>query len=291
VYPYFGPLRVSGCTEIRVLDGMRCVHGGSGDAVLHGVQPRLVFACLVMNRGRPVTAETLADLLWTTGRATHWEGAVRGVVAKVRAFLQHADQTGARIENEGHTYRLVCDPSVTVDLWQAEHDLVDVGTFVDHRQWASAAAPADRVVTQLGGTLLPGVQHDALDQWRSDIAKLRRRSLRLASTAASHCGSHDHAVAYAEAAVADEQFDEEGHRGLIAAYLAAGNRSQALRAYGRCRRMLAAELGVAPSPATEALYLQALGAEPITAAALGCIRASGAGRVRSAQTVLLCGEA
>jgi len=42
------------------------------------------------------------------------------------------------------------------------------------------------------------------------------------------------------------------------AHAAAGNRSAALRAYERCRQLLADELGVSPSPQTEAVYLDIL---------------------------------
>jgi DNA-binding SARP family transcriptional activator len=40
---------------------------------------------------------------------------------------------------------------------------------------------------------------------------------------------------------------------LIAAHLAAGNPGEALRQYGILRRLLARELGVEPSPATDRL--------------------------------------
>jgi DNA-binding SARP family transcriptional activator len=42
------------------------------------------------------------------------------------------------------------------------------------------------------------------------------------------------------------------------AHAAAGNRADALRAYERCRCLLAEELGVSPSPQTEAVYLDIL---------------------------------
>jgi len=38
------------------------------------------------------------------------------------------------------------------------------------------------------------------------------------------------------------------------AHAAAGNRAEALRAYDRCRTLLAEELGVSPSPALDQLY-------------------------------------
>jgi DNA-binding SARP family transcriptional activator len=47
---------------------------------------------------------------------------------------------------------------------------------------------------------------------------------------------------------------------LIRAHTALGNRAEALRVYESCRRLLAAELGADPSPETQALYIELLGA-------------------------------
>jgi DNA-binding SARP family transcriptional activator len=62
----------------------------------------------------------------------------------------------------------------------------------------------------------------------------------------------------AEEAVALEPFRETGYRQLMRAHAAGGNRAEALRAFQRCRALLADELGVDPSPETEAAYLQLL---------------------------------
>ena len=41
-------------------------------------------------------------------------------------------------------------------------------------------------------------------------------------------------------------------------HAAQGNRAEALRVYQQCRQLLADELGIDPSPETEALYLELL---------------------------------
>lgn len=51
---------------------------------------------------------------------------------------------------------------------------------------------------------------------------------------------------------------EAGYQRLMRAQAAAGHRAEALRAYQACRRVLSEELGVDPSPETEALYLELL---------------------------------
>src|SRR5205085_4569182 len=60
-------------------------------------------------------------------------------------------------------------------------------------------------------------------------------------------------------AVRAAPFRETTYRLLMRCHTAAGNRAEALRVYERCRRMLADELGVDPSPETESAYLALLG--------------------------------
>ena len=60
---------------------------------------------------------------------------------------------------------------------------------------------------------------------------------------------------------------EAAYRQLMRALAAAGERGEALRVWERCRTTLVEELGVDPSPETEAVYLEVLGpgASPPTA--------------------------
>lgn len=53
-------------------------------------------------------------------------------------------------------------------------------------------------------------------------------------------------------------FRESGYQQLMRAHAALGNRAEALRTYHWCRELMADELGVSPSPETEAVYLEVL---------------------------------
>ena len=71
-------------------------------------------------------------------------------------------------------------------------------------------------------------------------------------------------------ALALDEPREAAYRQLMRALVAAGERGEALRVWERCRAALVEELGVDPSPETEAVYLEVLGAapapEPVTTA-------------------------
>jgi len=66
---------------------------------------------------------------------------------------------------------------------------------------------------------------------------------------------------YRQALRADE-LREDIHRHIMRAYAAAGRRSQALAQYHACREALSRELGVEPSPETQALFEQFAGKKP-----------------------------
>jgi SARP family transcriptional regulator, regulator of embCAB operon len=54
--------------------------------------------------------------------------------------------------------------------------------------------------------------------------------------------------------VAVRPFRETAWQLLMRAHAAAGNTAEALRAYERCRNLIAEELGVPPSPETQAVH-------------------------------------
>jgi len=58
-----------------------------------------------------------------------------------------------------------------------------------------------------------------------------------------------------------EPFRETAYQLLMKRHAAAGDRAEALRVYARCREVLRDELGVDPSPQTEAVFLEILRAE------------------------------
>ena len=59
---------------------------------------------------------------------------------------------------------------------------------------------------------------------------------------------------YARRWVALDPLDEAAHRRLISVLAESGQRTAALAQFERCRRLLDAELGIEPEPATVALY-------------------------------------
>lgn len=230
--------------------------------LLAGRQQRVVLARMAFEDGNPVTVDELADALWPRDRGRSWEGALRGIISKVRAFLGQIGEDTARVDSTGHGYQLRCDAHLMVDLWTARTELTVAEASIREDQPDRACRSARLAVELLDAPLLHGIEGEWIDDHRHHLALQRVRALRALARAESLLGHHEAAVDAAAGAVEVDALDECSHRVLMLAHQAAGNRGGALAAYQRCRRCLATTLGVSPCPDTERVYLDLLGVEP-----------------------------
>jgi WD40 repeat protein/DNA-binding SARP family transcriptional activator len=251
------------------------------ERALPGRQPRIVFALLVTERHRAVTRDELAENLWPGPRPATWETALRGVVSRVRSFIVMAglgDRTLLRAD--AGTYRLHPLAEVVVDLELAAAQLEQAEAALTEgapQEALDAAAAARGVLTR---PLLPGANGPWVDGQRRCLALLLLRALETVAAARLAIGDHQHAAEAADAAIALDPFRETAHRLLLRANLAAGDGAAGLRAFERCRRLLADELGVDPAPETRALHgqLAQIGAAPVPLGRIGPTVASAATR-------------
>ena len=98
------------------------------------------------------------------------------------------------------------------------------------------------------GDLLPGWDEDWLLIDRERHRQLRMHALEALSRQLADCGEYARAVDAAYAAIAIEPLYESAQAALIAAHLAEGNRTEAIRQFTAFRRLLYDETGLAPSP-------------------------------------------
>lgn len=242
------------------LTGRVAVEGPAGvadQADLAGRQGRRVLVRLAADRDRPVPTDVLADCLWPHRLPRSWEPSLRALVSKLRGALATVGIGSDPLPAEGGCYQLRL-PGAWVDLEAAANHL-------DHAEGALRAGDHDRawsdaIVTAAitGRPLLPGEDGPWIAAQRDRLTGLRLRALDCLVVAWTACGQHRLAIGVAREAVALAPFREDGYRRLMTAQIDAGDRAEAVRTYERCRRLLDEELGVAPSPATEAVYVGAL---------------------------------
>jgi DNA-binding SARP family transcriptional activator len=237
---------------------------GTLDATrLPGRQGRLVLAYLLAEHDRPVPSEELAEALWGAVPPPTWRPALRGVVSKVRGFLEALElPADDMLTSSSGAYLLALprDATVDVELAAVEADEAERALAAGDLERALAAATAARDIA--GRPLLAGQEGLWLDRHRAQLQGVLTRSLEVLVDAHLATDRGDLAVQPATELVGLEPFRESAHLRLLHAHAAAGDRAQALRAYERCRRLLAEELGVDPSPELETAYLELLRAKP-----------------------------
>jgi DNA-binding SARP family transcriptional activator len=96
---------------------------------------------------------------------------------------------------------------------------------------------------------------------RETLRTLQLRALQCLVTISANNGEPLLAIQHAREMVELEPFRETSYQLLMRMHAAGGDRAEALRVFARCRELLRDELGVSPSPQTEAVYLEILRAE------------------------------
>jgi hypothetical protein len=138
----------------------------------------------------------------------------------------------------------------------------DVDVDVCHLQ-ATASAILDGTLRALdrstlrelaGDDLLVGWYEDWVLLERERLRQLRLHALEMLSGKLLAAGDASAAVEAGLATVAVEPLRESAHRAVIHAYLAEGNRAEALRQLARLRHLLRGELGVEPSTLVTDLF-------------------------------------
>jgi DNA-binding SARP family transcriptional activator/transposase len=232
------------------------------ERALPGRQPRVAFSLLVLERDRPVARDELAASLWGEDRPATWEPALRGVVSRVRTFVVASGLgEGNTLRSDAGTYRLHLLPDVQVDLEVAAWRLRQAEAALRRGEAAAAVSEAGEARGVLVRPLLSGADGEWVETRRRELTHLLLRSLEVLADGRLALGQLADAVAAADAALVLDPFREPMYRTLMSSHTRAGDYAAGLLTFDRCRRKLANELGVDPSPATRALHLELLGNE------------------------------
>ncbi len=246
--------------DVVVVDVMGAVNVRRGAAevsgdVLGGRRCRVALVAVAMSSG-PVRSEILAERIWGDQPPATWPTALRGLIRSIRAACAEWGVDEWLIETTPAGYRL--RPDVVVSTGESTRRLEIAELLLAEERHSAARAESEPLTSLDGSALLPGEELDWLGPHRQALDDLRVRALHVSAMASLGLGEFSPSVASAREAVAVAPLDERTHRLLIATLAAAGDRAGVVEAYGRCRSLLADQLGVHPSPQTESAYLSAL---------------------------------
>lgn len=251
------PPRVRLCGEFAVEQA-----GTRIDERLPSRQARLLFALLVLERGRTLSREAIADALWPGAAPPSRDSSIRALLSGVRRVFGSGSVEGR--EN----LRLVLPAGTTVDVEEAEASLRQAEAALARGDCAEAERSARRAVDLTAEELLAGFSAPWIDERRAALNDLSLRALEVEANAALEAGRASEAERAARRLIERAPFRESAHALLMRALAADGNIGEATLAYDRLRTLLRDELGTAPAPAVVALHERLLaGGPPPTAVA------------------------
>ncbi len=279
---------------VRLLGEFR-VDGVELDS-LRSRQARTLLKRLGLERGGPVSADSLVEAVWPDRRPTQPDRDLHVLVSRARSVMGPD-----RVVRRDAGYALLAD-------WWDLAELTELGREAGRRADAGdavgARTAAEAALALVRGPLLAD-EPDA--EWAAAARSAAQASVaevrRVAATAALATGQMGDAAAHATEALRADPYDEAALRTLMRAHAVAGRPASALAEFARVRELLAEELGVDPAPETRALHEELLRDEPAPAPApkprsglvgrVGELRALDAALERSragARVVLVSGE-
>jgi DNA-binding SARP family transcriptional activator len=228
-----------------------------------GRQGRVAFVFLAANRHRSVHREELMGAIWPGDARGQSDSALDAILSKLRSMLKSAGMQppSAGVEVTSGTIALQLPGDAWIDLEAAANALDEAEGALRRGDATSAWSLANVAVVISRRPFLPDVEAPWIESQRAALRTLQMRALQcLVSVSATN---HEPllAIQHANEMVELDPFKETAYQMLMKMHAAAGDRAAALRVFARCRELLRDELGVNPSPQTEAVYLEILRAE------------------------------
>lgn len=188
--------------------------------------------------------EALAALLWPESADA------RNALRRTLSAIQHRLGTGwLRIDRDQVAF------ADHTDVW------LDVAAFESGLRPDAGGESLEAGLALYRNDFLAGFtlrDSPAFDEWQYfEAERLRQQcasALERLAELHSQAGDHDRAIAAARRRLVLDPLHEPAHRALMRYYVAAGQRTAALRQYRVCAQRLEEELGVAPDEETAQLY-------------------------------------
>lgn len=202
---------------------------------------RLLLALLALAPGRSMSREKLAGLLWSEHGEEQARNSLRQALAVLRKDLKGQDAA-------------FFSATDTVIALHPTHISIDTEAFLADSRSAERERLAAAVDLWRGPVLADvTVSETLLEQWLSEQREYFDSRRIAAMDRLVPLLQGQHRIELARQLIQADTLREASHRQLMEAYLAAGERPQALRHYENLRKLLRDELGVEASPETQAL--------------------------------------
>jgi predicted ATPase/DNA-binding SARP family transcriptional activator len=247
--------------QVRLFGELEAVDAGVPVPV-RGAKQRALLAMLALQRGQPVSADRLIDVLWGDGQAANPANALQAQIGQLRRTLG-----AAAIVTSEAGYALDAGPDgVDVVLFER---LVAKGRRLaaDGEAAPASAALGEALRLRRGEPLAEFAYAGFAAAERAHLDELTLAAVETRAAADLALGRHAQLAGELEAWCRQYPLRERLWELLILALYRAGRQAEALRAYTRARDGLVGELGIDPGPALRELEARILAQDPSLAAA------------------------
>src|SRR5580700_4241703 len=245
-----------GVMEVRLFGKLEAVAEGVPVPV-RGAKQRALLALLALQRGQPVSADRLIDLLWDDREAANPANALQAQIGQLRRTLGPA----AILTTEAG-YTLTAGPD-EVDVVRFER-LVAKGQRLaaDGELAPASAALGEALGLRRGEPLAEFTYASFFDAERAHLDELTLTAIESRAGVDLGLGRHGELAAELEALGREQPLGERLWELLILALYRSGRQAEALRAYTEIRDRLVDELGIDPGPALRDLQARILVQDP-----------------------------
>src|SRR5690349_13126537 len=236
--------------------------GGAAVPVQKGKQ-RALLAALLLNPGRAVSLDHLAETLWGPDPPPSARVTIQNYVVRLRKALGTAG--GSRITTLPSGYAIRAEPG-ELDVTRFENLLGAATAAAREGRWPDAAARAHSAIALWRGDPLADVGSGLLAEREVPrLAEMRLQALETRNDADLHLGRHADVITGLQRLTACHPLRERLHAQLMLALYRDGRQAEALAVYQRARQVLVTELGTEPGSGLRQLHQQVLAGDPALA--------------------------
>ncbi|MGD0609728.1 MAG: BTAD domain-containing putative transcriptional regulator, partial [Streptosporangiaceae bacterium] len=242
--------------EVRLFGELEALAGGVLVPV-RGAKQRALLALLALQRGQPVSADRLIDLLWGDGQAANPANALQTQIGQLRRTLG-----AAAILTTEAGYALTARPD-EVDVVRFEQ-LVAKGQRLaaDGEMAPAAAALGEALRLRRGEPLAEFTYASFFDAERAHLDELTLVAIESRAGADLGLGRYGELAGELEALCREHPLRERLWELLILVLYRNGRQAEALRAYTEIRARLVDELGIEPGQPLRELQARILAQDP-----------------------------
>ncbi len=224
---------------------------------VRGAKQRALLALLALQRGRPVSADRLIDVLWGGGQAANPANALQAQIGQLRRTFG-----AAAILTTEAGYALAVGPD--------DVDVVRFGQLVaegrrlagDGEAALASATLGEALALRRGEPLAEFADAGFADAERAHLDELTLVAVEARAGADLMLGRHGELAGELEALCRQHPLRERLWELHILALYRTGRQAEALRAYTEVRDRLVDELGIDPGPALRELQARILAQDP-----------------------------